>query len=69
MLSEVCQTKTNATWYHYMENLTQPVNHLTEENSTAGGVGVGRCWAKGTELQLCRMNKSRDKTFQSHDSI
>ena len=29
---------------------------------------MGRCWSKGTELQLCRMNKARSLMYRHDDS-
>lgn len=29
---------------------------------------TGRCWSKGAELQLCRMNESRSLTYRHDDS-
>lgn len=31
--------------------------------------GMGRCWSKGTKLQFCRMNKSRDLIYRCDDLL
>lgn len=37
------------------------LNTLVGKIGWSGKVGeLGRCWSKGTKLQLCRINQSRD---------